>query len=528
MAKVKSSLVFKHYDQQQSLLLPPSLDELIPQHHLVRVVNHIVESMDLCDLFNLYEGGGASAYHPRMMLKVLLYAYCMKIYTGRKIASALRQDIHFMWLSASNKPDFRTINLFRTSRAKEVIQTLFAQLLDFLMEHQYIHMHTYFCDGSTFVADGNKNKMVWRKNAQRYKEIVEQKCSELFTHIDQLNATEELHCADQDLAEQGSAAVAITAEALDEHIEKLNSRIRQSSLAAAQKRHAQSLHNKLVKAKSRLHKYDQQLQLAAGRSGYNKTDEDATAMRMKNKVEVLPAYNVMAGSEGQFLTGVSVHQNGNDAICLAEHLEHIEQQQPSVPEQIVADAIFGTERNYALLEQKGIEAYVKYPKFHVEQHKRGSANQFAKENFVYDEIKNSYQCVAGRWLQYTGEKQDVSQRTGYVSVVKQYLSEDCTGCVNQSECCRSQQPDARRSIQFSERLEGYKQQASEKLKSEEGLRLRKQRNVDIESCFGDIKHNMGFRRFHVRGLKKVETEIMLVAMAHNMRKVCLQQARKAV
>jgi transposase len=110
MGKIKKSVVFKEYASQQLLLLPPSLEELIPATHLVRVVNEVVERMDISDLINLYAGGGTSAYHPRMLLKVLLYAYCMKIYTGRKIARALAQDIHFFWLSGMGRPDFRTIN----------------------------------------------------------------------------------------------------------------------------------------------------------------------------------------------------------------------------------------------------------------------------------------------------------------------------------------------------------------------------------------------------------------------------------
>jgi transposase len=86
MAKIKTSVIFKQYHQQQSLLLPPSLEELIGEKHLVRVVNEVVESMDISDLINLYQGGGTSSYHPRMLLKVLLYAYSVNIYTGRKIA----------------------------------------------------------------------------------------------------------------------------------------------------------------------------------------------------------------------------------------------------------------------------------------------------------------------------------------------------------------------------------------------------------------------------------------------------------
>lgn len=136
------------------------MDELIEQTHLVRVVNDVVEAMNLTALINQYEGGGTTAYHPRMLLKVLLYAYCMKIYTGRKIAKALKQDIHFMWLAAMNRSGFRTINNFRSSKAKQAIEELFKEVLLFLMEHGYVKMENYFCDGSSFSAGANKYKMV--------------------------------------------------------------------------------------------------------------------------------------------------------------------------------------------------------------------------------------------------------------------------------------------------------------------------------------------------------------------------------
>lgn len=191
MSKVKTSVLFKQYNQQQNFLLPPSLDELIEQTHLVRVVNEVVEAMEITALINQYEGGGTTAYHPRMLLKVLLYAYCMKIYTGRKIAKALKQDIHFMWLAAMNRPDFRTINNFRSGKAKQAIEELFKEVLLFLMDHGYIKMENYFCDGSSFAADGNKHKMVWKKNADRYREVTENSCKELFKQIDQYNTIQQ-------------------------------------------------------------------------------------------------------------------------------------------------------------------------------------------------------------------------------------------------------------------------------------------------------------------------------------------------
>lgn len=113
MKKKKSPhVVFKPYTMGQ-LQLPTNLEELIPENHLVRVVHEVIEKMELGPLLRRYKGGGASSYHPKMMLKVLVYAYTQRIYSSRRIAKALRENIHFMWISGNSRPDFRTINRFR-------------------------------------------------------------------------------------------------------------------------------------------------------------------------------------------------------------------------------------------------------------------------------------------------------------------------------------------------------------------------------------------------------------------------------
>ena len=117
-------VVFKPYLQDQ-LQLPTKLDELVPAGHLVRVVNGAIERMDLKPLLRQYTGGGASSYHPKMMLKVLVYAYTQQIYTSRRIAKALRENVHFMWLSGNSHPDFRTINRFRGEVMRGIIQEVF-------------------------------------------------------------------------------------------------------------------------------------------------------------------------------------------------------------------------------------------------------------------------------------------------------------------------------------------------------------------------------------------------------------------
>ena len=523
MAKIKTSVLFKQYNQQQNFLLPPSLDELIDQRHLVRVVNDVVGAMDITALINQYEGGGTTAYHPRMLLKVLLYAYAMKIYTGRKIAKALKQDIHFMWLAAMNRPDFRTLNNFRSGKAKECVEVLFKEMLLFLSEHQYISMENYFCDGSTFSADANRYKMVWKKNAERYKQSAENKCKELFGQIDRLNADENKQYGDKDLEENGGSDKVINQNSIAAHVDKLN-KVISTVTDKQQNKKAISLKKQLRENEDKINKYQQQIKTAKNRSGYNRTDEDATAMRMKND-ETLPAYNIVAGSENQFIVSYSVHQNTNDAVCFKGHVEQLEKHADVLPKAIIADSIFGTEENYEILEQKKIENYLKFPSFHNEQKRTYRANPFIKENFIYDAPTDTYGCPNNQSLSLKQTTIQTHKRTGYVSTLKIYECESCSGCPFYSQCCKSEK-EKNRILKVNEKLEVYKQNARQQLTSETGILLRKQRGMEIESCFGDIKHNMGFRRFHLRGLLKVKTEFSLVAMAHNLRKIQLQNVKQ--
>lgn len=514
MGKIKTKAVFKEYNQQQIQLLPPSLDELIGENDLVRVVNQVVDNLDLSSIINEYEGGGTSAYHPKMLTKIILYGYAMKIYTGRKLAKAMRQDIHFMWLAAYNRPDFRTINLFRSGILKETIEELFKQLLLFLVDHGHVRIENYFTDGTFVSADANKHKVVWRKSAERYKKMAEEKLPELMAQIDKLNQAEDSQYGDHDLEEVGDKA--ISKENIARGVEKLNKVIEKTS-DYREKRKAESLKKKVEQHTQKIEKYESQLQIAQQRSGFSKTDTDASVMMMKNK-ELLPAYNVLASSEDQFITAVTVHQNPNDGVGFKEHVDSF----IFAPATITADSIFGTEENYQFLESKEVTAYLKYPLFHKEQSRSFREDPYRKENFKYHAETDTYECSEKQPLHYTQDRKDVS-KSGFTFDVKVYKASGCTSCSKREACTKSK--EGNRTITVNNQLEIYKKIARTNLESPKGVELRKQRSVEIESCFGDIKHNMGFRRFHLRGIKKVKTEITIVSMAHNLRKLQLKQLK---
>ena len=109
MAKIH----FKDYNYNQTVLFPQRIDEDIADNDPVRIVDALVESLNMNGFHRLYKEYGRSPYHPKMMLKVILYAYMNNIYSCRKIEKLLYRDIHFIWLSGREKPDFITINRFR-------------------------------------------------------------------------------------------------------------------------------------------------------------------------------------------------------------------------------------------------------------------------------------------------------------------------------------------------------------------------------------------------------------------------------
>ncbi|MDE5714135.1 MAG: transposase [Muribaculaceae bacterium] len=104
-----AKLAIKSDNRKQNLLLPPSLDELVPENHMVRVVDAVIDRLDICDILSTYRGGGNSAFNPRMMLKVLVFAYLSNVYSSRRIKELFKRNIYFMWLAGMKRPGFRRL-----------------------------------------------------------------------------------------------------------------------------------------------------------------------------------------------------------------------------------------------------------------------------------------------------------------------------------------------------------------------------------------------------------------------------------
>ena len=164
---------------------------------------------------------------------------------------------------------------------------------------------------------------------------------------------------------------------------------------------------------------------------------------------------------------------------------------------------------------------MKHSEFYGERRNRAwREDEMRPANWEYDEEADSYTCPEGRALPFTGTRRKRSE-LGFESVARLYTCGDCGGCPRRGDCMRSKDPEARRQVAVNPRLAEYRRRASALLHTERGSALRKRRGVDVETVFGDIKRNLGFTRFTLRGLEKVELEWRLVATGHNIRKMFL-------
>jgi len=149
-----------------------------------------------------------------MMLKVLVYAYSEKIFTSRRIAKWLRENVNMMWLAGGNRPDFRTINRFRGEVMKGEVREVFSGVLELLIEEGYVKLENYFAcasaagtgvDGTKIGADANLHKVVWAKKTEKYKARLREKIKVLLDEIERLNEQENDEYGDEDLEEMGQA-----------------------------------------------------------------------------------------------------------------------------------------------------------------------------------------------------------------------------------------------------------------------------------------------------------------------------------
>jgi transposase len=528
--KRHSVVTFKPYEQHQGMLFLPSFEELIPSNHIVRLVSRAIDGMQLDTLLNAYEGGGASNYHPKMLLKVLVYGYIDRLYSSRRLEKAARENVNFMWLTGLKVPDHNTINRFRKGQLKDTVKDVFAAVLLLLIEEGMVRLEDYHVDGTKIESAANRYTFVWAKSVAGHKGRLLAKINALLDQIEAENDREEAEAELKEKAEEPRQPAKIEdSERLAQTIADLNEQLKERLLKdKALRRKLKDLQDKHL---DKLREYELHEGKLNGRNSYSKTDEDATFMRMKDdhmqNGQLKPGYNLQIGTEDQFIVNYTLHQDANDMPVLKDHLQDTKAQLASIgqpmPKRASADAGYGSEENYDYLEAEGMENYVKYPGFYQEQRKTIQNDPFRTENLHYNAQDDYFVCPMGQHLTYRFTTK-ITSKNGYQSTARVYRAQRCEGCPLRGVCHKAKTD---RIIQVNPNLQRHKQIARQNLWSIRGIYLRKKRCIEPEPVFGQIKWNRQFKRFLLRGLPKVNCEFGIVAIAHNLKKmwVRLQQAR---
>jgi len=494
------------------LTLPMDLEEDIPQNHFVRIVNAAVNRLDDAIFDAAYPGGGRDSYHPKMLTKVIIYAYTQRIYSSRQIAKAICENIMFMWIAGRQRPDFRTINRFRSDRMKTVLETVFTAVLQFLAEENYVQLEHYFVDGTKIEANANRYTFVWGKAVVKHKAKLQEKVQTLFAIIAETEIQEDISFNGRDLYELGESSEN-TSEKLEIAVKQLEERLQEKPKDKPLKKAVRMLRKDLL---PRLQKYENQEGILGNRNSFSKTDNDATFMRMKEdhmrNGQLKPGYNVQIGTENQFILGYTVHQRPTDTRCLIPHLEKTKALLGKLPGTVIADAGYGGEENYDYLEQKETQAIVKYSTYHREKSKAWQNDISKIDNWSYDAEQDTWTCAAGHALFFQRVSKQKTE-SGYEIEHRHYRSTSCEGCPLKPKCTKA---EGHREIKVSMNYLRLKNQAREKLRSEEGYALAVRRMIEPEPVFGDIKNNPGFRKFLLLGLPKVSLEVGWLSLAHNL------------
>jgi len=332
---------YRTYLPEQDLLLPPSLRDWLPENHLTHFVSDVVDQLDLRAIESVYEMDerGQPPYHPRMMTKILIYGYCVGVFSSRKIQKKLVEDVGFRMLAAGNEPDFRTISDFRKLHL-QALQGLFDQVLQITLRAGAMKLGRVVLDGSKVKANASKHRAMsygrMREDEKRLKEEVQK----LLQQAENVDAEEDARYGRDRTGDEWPAELARRETRLQK-IQQAKRALEERAREQAQ-REGQSVEQAKPEEKAQ----------------YNFTDPESRLM--KGADGFVQAYNAQIAVEPDFqlIVGQRVTPAANDKQQMVPTVEAIRQQAGQKPEEVLIDSGYCSEPNLKYLEKKRIEGFV--------------------------------------------------------------------------------------------------------------------------------------------------------------------------
>ncbi len=450
---------FRFYDLNQPLLLPPSFNDWLPEGHLARFLNEVVDELDLSAIYQSYEkdGRGQAAYHPGMMVRLLLYGYCIGVVSSRAIERATYEDVAFRYLAGDQHPDHDTIAEFR-QRHLQSLAGLFKQALQLCQRAGLVKLGHVALDGTKVKANASKHKAMSYQRMGETEKRLEAEVAKLLEAAEQTDAQED---AQYGKGRRGDE-LPVELARRESRLQKI--REAKAALEAEAKQRAEAEKAEAeAKIAARRQQEEESGQKAKGRSPQvpdpaeaqpdpkaqrNFTDPDSRIMKDGATKSFEQAYNAQAAvdSQAQVIVAAEVTQQANDKQQLVPMLEKVEENVGQMPEKASADAGYFSEANVTDEKLKGVDLYV------------------AADRQKHGEL--------------------VPEVSGPPTAGKTVI-----------------------------------EQMREKLKTAAGREVYKRRKAVVEPVFGQIKEVRGFRRFSFRGTVKVRAEWRIICLTHNLLKL---------
>lgn len=480
--------------KEQSWLLPPSLEDLIPEDHVCFLVESLVDNLDY-EAFDIqYSGAGHPAYHPRILLKLLVMGVLDRVRSSRRLARNTRENVVYMYLAEKLSPDFRTISDFRKDNPT-LVKEVFKHTVSFAKEEGLLNLSHLCTDGSKVKANASNRRVLSKEELGVLLKFVDEELEEW---------------AKQDAQEDGEFGDLRGSDQLPKQSKKIIRRAAQYYIKKVRVRGSafkEEVQNRLQEAYSEAEEQ--------GLRQVSITDPESRFMKnKKGRIELSYNPQLTVDREG-FVLANDVSQSAHDAGQLQSQVLQAEENLGQLPEHVLwsFDAGYFESANIKFLQDKKVDGYI------PDNNEKRQAGPFDKKRFRYDASRDEFRCPENQPVAFLGEHFDKQKK----KATRVYKGETCASCQSRSDCTKRK--DGIRYLKMFP-CEVERNAMVAKMKTSEAKEVYKLRQQVVEPAIGDIKENQGLRAFLTRGIQGAKIEFNLACAARNLKKIWLSLQKK--
>lgn len=490
-------------------------EDSVDPDDISRTLKEVVEGVNVFKFIE-FSHRNSYGYDGMKMLECVLLAFALNGYAStRELEDLCKYDIRFQFIMEGQTPSHMAFHRFIHDDLMMPVEELFAEFNRYFESHDKIETDILYIDGTKLEANANKMTFVWMRATKKFRE---KRWKKIMDRLMSFNA----YCKREAIPLRFS----ILKEFSFEYLIEITDRIKEAmSRQCVEEKHGKGQRKHPLQRylegfeedADKILKYTEYYRIADGRNSFSKTDHSATFMHMKydyyNHTNVFkPGYNVQMGSSDGYIRHVYVSSDANDMNTFIPFLEGYHMSYGEYPKKTPADAGYGSYDNYSYCQEHGIGLYMKYSGYRKEQEKLSDKNRFKSYRMKPNE-EGKILCPAGH--AFTLEWEKTSTKGKYPRTIEYYRNEHCEGCPIRSQCTRSKRG---RTLMYTRKLDMYQKEVRENLETAEGKELMKQRSIQSEGIFGQIKQDYEYDRLWRRGETGVKLEVLLVSIGHNLRR----------